>query len=85
VAVLVLDDVDDERLEAFRHIGDPRWLSAHDLFVIEGRRVVTRLLALPLRVRALLVTSSAHDGVRSALEARPDPPPVAETIFSRGG
>jgi tRNA G18 (ribose-2'-O)-methylase SpoU len=76
VAVLVLDDVDDERLEAFRHIGDPRWLSAHDLFVIEGRRVVTRLLALPLRVRALLVTSSAHDGVRSALEARPDPPPV---------
>ena len=76
MAVLVLDDVDDERLEPFRHIGDPHWLSAHDLFVIEGRLVVTRLLALPLHVRAVLVTSSAHDAVRPALAARRDPLPV---------
>ncbi len=76
MAVLVLDDVDDERLEPFRHIGNPHWLSAHDLFVIEGRLVVARLLALPLRVRGLLVTSSAHDALRPVLAARSDPPPV---------
>jgi tRNA G18 (ribose-2'-O)-methylase SpoU len=76
MAVLVLDDVDDERLEPFRHIGDPRWLSAHDLFVIEGRLVVARLLASSLRVRAVLVTTSAHDALRPALLAASGGVPV---------
>jgi tRNA G18 (ribose-2'-O)-methylase SpoU len=76
VSTIVLDDVADERLDPFRHIGDPRWLSAHGLFVIEGRLVVARLLASPHKVRAVLVTASAHDGLPSAIASRPQPPPV---------
>ena len=67
MAVLVLDDVDDVRLEPFRHIGDHRWLTAHGLFVIEGRLVVSRLLASTHRVRAVLVTAAAHEALRPAL------------------
>jgi tRNA G18 (ribose-2'-O)-methylase SpoU len=67
VAALILDDVDDVRLEPFRHIGDHRWLTAHGLFVIEGRLVVSRLLASTHRVRAVLVTAAAHEALRPAL------------------
>jgi tRNA G18 (ribose-2'-O)-methylase SpoU len=76
VSALILDDVDDARLEPFRHIGDHRWLTAQGLFVIEGRLVVARLLASPHHVRAVLVTASAHEALRPALAAHSDHPPV---------
>jgi tRNA G18 (ribose-2'-O)-methylase SpoU len=74
VAALILDDVADARLEPFRHIGDHRWLTAHGLFVIEGRLVVSRLLASTHHVRAVLVTAAAHEALRPALAESTHPP-----------
>jgi tRNA G18 (ribose-2'-O)-methylase SpoU len=76
VPAILLHDIDDARLEPFSHIGDHRWLADHGLFVIEGRLVVSRLLASPHRVRAVLVTASAHEALGPALAGTVAPPSV---------
>jgi tRNA G18 (ribose-2'-O)-methylase SpoU len=51
----------DSRLESYRHVGDPRWLAANDLFVVEGRLVVERLIASRVfTIESVLVTPAAH-------------------------
>ena len=51
---------DDPRLEPYRKVGDPQWLLAHDLFVAEGRLVVSRMLdAGMFEVSSVLVTPAA--------------------------
>lgn len=76
VEAILVHDVDDARLEPFSHIGDHRWLGDRGLFVIEGRLVVSRLLASPHRVRAVLVTASAHEALGPALVGTLAPPSV---------
>jgi tRNA G18 (ribose-2'-O)-methylase SpoU len=51
----------DPRLESYRHVGDPPWLAANDLFVAEGRLVVERLIASrAFAIESVLVTPAAH-------------------------
>lgn len=61
---------DDPRLHPYRHVADPAWLRAHDLFVAEGRLVVGRLLDLPqYRLRSVLVTAAAYTSLQARLDA----------------
>jgi tRNA G18 (ribose-2'-O)-methylase SpoU len=61
---------DDPRLDPFRHVADPQWIRAHDLFVAEGRLVVERLLALDrFSVQAILVNRAAHDAMLPLLSS----------------
>jgi tRNA G18 (ribose-2'-O)-methylase SpoU len=65
-----VDRLDDPRLDAYRHVGDPAWLVAHDLLVAEGRLVVERLLQQPrYRVVSVLVTPTAYEALRPDLPA----------------
>jgi tRNA G18 (ribose-2'-O)-methylase SpoU len=40
-----IDRLDDPRIDAYAHVGDPAWLRDRGLFVAEGRLVVERLIA----------------------------------------
>ena len=62
--------LDDPRLDAYRHVGDPAWLLAHGLLVAEGRLVVERLLLQPrYRVVSLLVTPTAYEALKPHMPA----------------
>lgn len=55
-----IDRLDDPRVAAYAHVGDPAWLESHDLFVAEGRLVVRRLLdARRFAIESLLLTPPA--------------------------
>ena len=61
---------DDPRFDPYRHVGDPRWIRDHGLFVAEGRLVVERLLALDrFRVHSILINRAAGDAMRPLLAA----------------
>jgi tRNA G18 (ribose-2'-O)-methylase SpoU len=56
--------------EPYRHVGDPEWLSRHDLFVAEGRRVVERLLASAgYELHSIVVTRAAFEALAPRLAA----------------
>ena len=60
----------DPRLDLYRHVGDPEWLRANDLFVAEGRLIVDRLIALDsFFIRSILVNRAAHDALLERLSA----------------
>jgi tRNA G18 (ribose-2'-O)-methylase SpoU len=64
----LIDREDDARLEPYRHVGDPRWLTAHGLFVAEGRLVVERLLAHGgYAIHSVLVTPAGHAAIAEFL------------------
>jgi tRNA G18 (ribose-2'-O)-methylase SpoU len=65
-----ITSLDDPRLAPYRHVADPAWLRAHDLFVAEGRLVVERLLRLPrYTVHSVVVTPAAWEALRAPLSA----------------
>jgi tRNA G18 (ribose-2'-O)-methylase SpoU len=75
MAVRRLDDENDELLADYRNVPDPVLVARRGLFVAEGRLVVTRLLAgSPLTTRSVMVTETAYDSIRAAIDARPDLP-----------
>ena len=56
-----IERADDPRLEPYAHVGDPRWLLHHNLFVAEGRLVVARLIAEHrFAIHSILLTPAAH-------------------------
>jgi tRNA G18 (ribose-2'-O)-methylase SpoU len=60
VALFHIDNVNDDRLAAFRSVPDPELLRLHGLFAAEGRLVVRRLLASTrLTTCAVMVTPTA--------------------------
>ena len=60
----MIDREDDERLEPYRRVGDPGWLTSHGLFVAEGRLVVERLLTHGgYGIDSILVTPAGHDAL----------------------
>lgn len=66
--------LDDPRVDAYRHIADPQYLTAHGLFVAEGRLVLRRLVASPAWVtRSILVTQAALDSLGASLDAATAP------------
>ena len=71
-----IDDPSDPRLADYRDIKDPRLRLQHGLFVAESREVIRRLLSCGrFRLRSVLLTSAALEGLRDQLEtAAPDIP-----------
>lgn len=68
VVVEPIDRLDDPRVAAYAHVGDPGWLQSHDLFVAEGRLVVRRLLEeRRFSVRSLLLTPTAYAALADAI------------------
>jgi tRNA G18 (ribose-2'-O)-methylase SpoU len=58
--IVRVERADDPRLEAYARVADPHWLRTHQLFVAEGRLVVSRLIASPrFRIHSVLVTPTA--------------------------
>jgi tRNA G18 (ribose-2'-O)-methylase SpoU len=56
-----IERLDDPRVEAYAHVGDPAWLESHGLFVAEGRFVVRRLLeGGRFTTRSLFLTPAAY-------------------------
>jgi len=84
MVVTRLDDANDELLADYRNVPDPELVARRGLFVAEGRLVVSRLLNGPLVTRSVLVTDSAHDAIRDAIDARPDVPVyvVPQTVMN---
>ncbi len=91
--MIVIDRQDDPRLEAYRHVGDPRWLLERGLFVAEGRFVVQRLVAHGgYAIESILVTPTASRGMEANAGAGVAvfvaPPPVLDGVtgfkFHRG-
>ena len=61
--------LDDPRVAAYAHVGDPGWLRDQHLFVAEGRLVVRRLLeAGTFTVRSVLVTPAALAALEDVLD-----------------
>ena len=55
-----IDRLDDPRVAAYAHVGDPAWLLANRLFVAEGRLIVRRLFELArYEVESVLVAPAA--------------------------
>ncbi|MEW5983696.1 MAG: RNA methyltransferase [Acidobacteriota bacterium] len=65
--------LDDPRVTDYRDLGDPAALRNRGLFVAEGRLVVRTLLEdRRYRVRSLLLSPAALEGLHGALEGRDD-------------
>ena len=65
---------DDSRLALYRHVGDPDWLRDQQLFVAEGRLVVSRLLdANRFDVISIAVTPAAHASFGDRLDSATAP------------
>jgi len=73
--VIPIARFDDERLAAFRDIGDAALRRERGECLVEGRMVVRQLLHdQPDRVRALLLTEPARDALADLLPLLPDLP-----------
>lgn len=67
--------MDDPGVVAYQDTSDPAALKRRGLFIAEGRLVVNRLLTGGrFRVRSVLVTATALDGLRESLDAQPTVP-----------
>lgn len=65
-------DPDDPRLDDYRNVRDPEWIHRRDIFLAEGQLAVRKLLGRSrFRVRSLLATERALEGLREDLELRP--------------
>lgn len=72
-----VEDPQDPRLDAYRCVRDRERWRGSDLFVVESRLVVRRLLAgSRFRARSVLATPAALEGLREALERAPGAPVV---------
>ena len=59
-----IGDLDDPRLDDYRIIGSPAQLVGRGVLVVEGRRVLRRIIELPrYRLRSILVTTTAFDAL----------------------
>jgi tRNA G18 (ribose-2'-O)-methylase SpoU len=72
--ILYVDNLDDPRVDAYRHVGDHRWLTAHGLLVAEGRLLLERLAAAAsYEIDSVLVSPAALDALRPLLSALQPP------------
>jgi len=83
--IVEVHDVDDSRLEPYRHVGDHRWLREHGLFVAEGRLVLQRLAAAPsYRAHSFLLSHTALAAVGESLRGLESPIYVAPQALLNG-
>jgi tRNA G18 (ribose-2'-O)-methylase SpoU len=65
----VVEYPEDPRLRDYAHVGDPAWLTAHGLFVAEGRLVVKRLIDRGnFRIASVLLTPAALKGFGGGIQ-----------------
>jgi tRNA G18 (ribose-2'-O)-methylase SpoU len=64
---LVIESVDDPRLDIYRHVRQTNLTRWSGLFIAEGKLVVERLLASDLAVESVLVSDRRRDAVLPAL------------------
>ena len=77
--LIPISDANDERLHAYRAVGEPALASRDGVFVAEGREVVRRVLRQPgLRVRSLLVSAAGRAALAPELDAVEPGVPVFE-------
>jgi tRNA G18 (ribose-2'-O)-methylase SpoU len=77
MAVERLSDPADSRVAAYRHTSDAELLTAHGLFVAEGRLVVRRLIEDGrYRIESLLVNDAALNSLEPLLAAIDDRVPI---------
>jgi tRNA G18 (ribose-2'-O)-methylase SpoU len=68
---------DDPRIADYRGVRDPEWLRRRGLFLAEGRSAVQTLLdSSRFRTRSLLLTATAYESLRDALDRLDGPTPV---------
>jgi tRNA G18 (ribose-2'-O)-methylase SpoU len=69
--VIRIDSLGDPRVDDYRATAHPDLLRQRGLFIAEGRLVVKRLLSRPrFRIRSILLTDAALEGLRADLDAR---------------
>jgi len=74
-----IDTLDDPRVADYRHVTSPAHLLERSLFVVEGRLVVERLLALPQwTTHSVLVTKAAADSIGATLDRAAAPVYLAD-------
>ena len=74
---IAIRDANDPQLADYALLANPTALRQRNLFVAEGRLVVRRLLdAHRFRIRSLLLSPAAADGLTDALAGRPADVPV---------
>ena len=71
MAIVRIDDTNDQRLGDYRNIPDRDLLARRGIFVAEGRLVVRRLLESPWPTRSVMVTDTAVASIRDLLDRRP--------------
>jgi tRNA G18 (ribose-2'-O)-methylase SpoU len=74
--VLRVDRFDDPRIDDYRNVSDAELLRQRDLFVIEGRLGIERLLASGSPVVSLLLNDASFRALEGSLSAVPDDVPV---------
>jgi tRNA G18 (ribose-2'-O)-methylase SpoU len=75
VAIIHVDDRDDDRLAVYRNVPDHQLLTEHGVFVAEGRLVVRRLIeSKRLHTRSVMVTEAALVPLRDWLDTRDELP-----------
>lgn len=68
---------DDPRLEIYRDVRDPAWMTRRGIFLAEGREVVRALLmAEGFRARSVVVTEPARGALADVLARAPENLPV---------
>ena len=74
-----IESAEDPRLDPYRHVANPRWIREREMFVVEGRLVVERLLALGrFELHSILVNRAAHAAMTPILSTVPAPVLVCE-------
>jgi tRNA G18 (ribose-2'-O)-methylase SpoU len=66
--VIPIDSTDDPRVADYRLLAQPAALVRGGLFVVEGRRILRRIVSLPrFRLRSVLLTRTAHHALAEVL------------------
>lgn len=83
--MIAIASIDDARVAQYRWLTDPAALLRAGLFVVEGRLVLRRILALSrFRVRSILLTQTAYDALDEALVDADLPVYVADQSVMNG-
>ena len=64
-----IDSLDDPRVADYRLLTQPDALRRRGLFVVEGRLILRRIVALPrFRLRSVLLKATAHNALNDILD-----------------
>jgi len=75
--IIPITEIEDERVAPYRNVRDADLRGRDELFMAEGRFVVSLLLRdARYQAESVLVTEHALEAIRPALERHADPPPV---------